>query len=433
MIQRPLPAGLPVAPEIAFRALVASAAAADHPFWLDSSSSASEHGRFHHLSAGPSFWLSPAEANPRALLARGLAELGPSRQALPRPAARLVAAIDYDSGRHLDTCRVAQGGPLAEAALGLYPACVSYDQYGNGWITAESEVAAAELMDRLATPVLDVPLARLHTLRAEHDATSYGALVARIQDAIRAGDVYQVNLSQRFDAVLSGPAWALYLALRNARPAPWGAYWDLGRSAIVSNSPECLLDVDGDHVQTWPLKGTRARRDGDDDVTLAELVRSEKDAAEHVMIVDLLRNDLGRIAVPGSVRVCSVMHPIRHPTVVHLESSIEAQRRPECGLPELFAAMFPGGSITGAPKLAAIDLIAELEGERRGIYCGALGYVDYDGVRSKWAIPIRTATVEHAGGATRFRSGGGVVIDSDPASEYEETLIKARAFLELVG
>ncbi|MBT9559083.1 MAG: anthranilate synthase component I family protein [Myxococcales bacterium] len=431
MIQRPLPAGLPETPEEAFRALMASAEPSDHPFWLDSGPIASDHGRFHHLSAAPSLWLSSANADPRDLLKRGLAELEATRASLPRPAARLVAAFDYDTGHHLDHCRVAPGAPVAEAALGLYPACVSYDHAGNGWVTAESESASTQLMERLGTAIVEPPPAHLSALRAEHDAASYGALVRRIQEAIRAGDVYQVNLSQCFDAVLSGPAWALYVALRRRRPAPWGAYLDLGPSAIVSNSPECLLDVDGDLVRTWPLKGTRARRDGDEDVTLAELLCSEKDAAEHVMIVDLLRNDLGRIAVPGSVRVTSLMHPVRHPTVVHLESTIEARRRPECGLPELFAAVFPGGSITGAPKLAAIDLIAELEGERRGVYCGALGYVDADGVRSKWAIPIRTATVDHASGRARFRSGGGVVIDSDPSAEYEETLVKARAFLEL--
>ena len=215
---------------------------------------------------------------------------------------------------------------------------------------------------------------------------------------------------------------------RSRRSAPFGAYFDAGDVQVISNSPECFLDVDlgpERRVSTWPLKGTRAAG-GDPN----ELADSIKDRAEHVMIVDLERNDLGRVAVPGTVVVSELMRVVRHPTVIHLESRIDAEPREGVTLTDILRATFPGGSITGAPKIRAMEIISELERSPRGIYCGAFGCIAWGGRRSRWSIPIRTAVLQ--GQRLSVRLGGGVVADSDARAEYEETLIKGQAFLELL-
>ena len=246
-----------------------------------------------------------------------------------------------------------------------------------------------------------------------------------------------MNLSHRFATRLADGVRAddVYQRLRARHPAPYGAYLDAGAVAVVSNSPEGLLEVDlrpgSRRVATWPLKGTRPRSADPE-----ELRRSAKEQAEHVMIVDLERNDLGRIAVPGSVRVPQLLDVVAHSTVYHLESRVEATPRPGVDLVDILRATFPGGSITGAPKIRAMEIIADLERERRGVYCGALGYVGWDGLTSRWSIPIRTALVAQTGprrGELSLRVGGGIVADSDPALEYQETLVKARAFMDVLA
>ncbi len=271
---------------------------------------------------------------------------------------------------------------------------------------------------------------------AEHRAR-----VARILEHIAAGDTYQVNLSQ----VLRG-RWKLppvdrqslaravagaYARLRSATPASMGALIAAGDAWILSNSPETLLDVrldraGGDLVRTWPIKGTRPRGANQraDRAAAQELVESAKDRAEHLMIVDLLRNDLGRLAAPGTVRAPREPELVTLPTVHHLISEVSARLRPGWSLPSLFAALFPGGSITGAPKRRTVELIESLEDHRRGIYCGALVVLGPEGLTA--SIPIRTALADRHG--VDVCSGGGIVADSDPEEERLETLVKARAF-----
>jgi para-aminobenzoate synthetase component 1 len=254
-------------------------------------------------------------------------------------------------------------------------------------------------------------------------ADVYLARVRRILDYLAAGDAYQINFTQPFSAPLVAPAWVLFAWLARRHPAPFAAYLDLGDRQIVCNSPELLLRRRGTRVETRPIKGTRAR-DGDDAAALASLRRDPKDAAEHVMIVDLERNDLGRVCRPGSVRVEAFARAESQPSVHHLVSVVAGTTRDDVDLAALLAATFPGGSITGAPKVRAMEIIAELEDHPRGVYTGALGLVHPAG-DLELALPIRTAVVE--GGQLRWPAGGGIVIDSDPARELDEAWVKTAA------
>ena len=424
-IQIPLPPGLPQRPELAFAALAKARGA----FWLDSGAAPSAHGRYHFLGARPTRRWTLQDADPFVALGEAL-DFG---DALPLPAARLVATIAYDLGCFADRVAVATAPEVGpDATLSRYDACATYDLVtGEAWLSATSASALQSLVaDLRATPSTpSTPLTPSVTV--DHSEASYAQLVATVLEAIGRGEVYQVNLSQRFLATFAAPpdAPALYQRLRR-RSAPYGCYLDLGETQVLSNSPEAFLHVDlrdgVRRVTTFPLKGTRPA--GSDPTELRD---SAKDRAEHVMIVDLERNDLGRIAVPGTVRVPRLFDVVSHPTVLHLESEVTAEVRPDVHLPDVLRALFPGGSITGAPKLAATALIARLEGRRRGLYCGAIGMVDFDGLRSTWSIPIRTGILQGRGLA--FRSGGGIVADSTPDGEWRETWVKARAFLELCG
>ena len=264
---------------------------------------------------------------------------------------------------------------------------------------------------------------------ANFDFASYAAAIARIKAYIATGDVYQVNLTQRFVTPMPCPPYALYQRLRARSPAPFAAYLAFGPVQIVSSSPERFLTVRDRLVQTRPIKGTRPRSaDPAEDARLAaELIASEKDRAELLMIVDLERNDLGRVCTYGSVEVEKLWELESHPTVHHLVATVSGTLRPEIDLIDCVAASFPGGSITGAPKIRAMEIIDELEPHRRHLYTGAIGYLGFDG-NADLNIAIRTLTC--VGGQAYYHVGGGIVWDSDPRSEYQETLDKGRAMHE---
>ncbi|MCI0783843.1 MAG: aminodeoxychorismate synthase component I [Chloroflexi bacterium] len=257
---------------------------------------------------------------------------------------------------------------------------------------------------------------------------AYEAAVTRALDYIAAGDIYQVNLSQRFKVPLSGDTFDAYLCLRQDNPAPFAAFLRLPEADILSASPERFLRLDplSRRIETRPIKGTRPRgRTPSEDAALAaELLASEKDRAENIMIVDLERNDLGRVAEVGSVRVTELAALETFPGVFHLTSQIVASLREDRDAVDLLLATFPGGSITGAPKIRAMEIIDELEPTARGVYTGAIGYFGFDGSLDL-NIAIRTAVVRD--GVAHFQAGGGIVADSVPALEYEETLHKASA------
>jgi para-aminobenzoate synthetase component 1 len=245
-----------------------------------------------------------------------------------------------------------------------------------------------------------------------------------------AGDIFQANLSQRFRARLPAgiAAFDLYRRMRQVNPAPFAAFVKAGDVAVASASPERFLSLRDGRVETCPIKGTRRRGATPvQDRLLAEaLLASEKDRAENIMIVDLLRNDLSRVCRDGSVAVPRLCGLESFATVHHLVSTVTGELRPGKGAVDLLAACFPGGSITGAPKIRAMEIIAELEPTRRGPYCGSVGYIGFDGNMDS-SIIIRTYGIK--GDEVVFQAGGGIVADSRSGDEYEETLAKARALI----
>jgi para-aminobenzoate synthetase component 1 len=265
-------------------------------------------------------------------------------------------------------------------------------------------------------------------LAANFTRTAYEAAVGRIIDYIRAGDVYQVNLSQRFSVPFQGDAFTLFRQLWEHNPAPFFAFIQAGDHQVLSTSPERFILQRGRCVETRPIKGTRPRgRDAQEDAALrAELAASAKDDAELSMIVDLLRNDLGKVCRAGSVAVTEHKRLEAYRNVYHLVSIVEGELEEKTSSVDLLRAVFPGGSITGCPKVRAMEIIDELEPCRRHVYCGSIGYIGFD-ERMDLSIAIRTATV--TGDTLCFSVGGGVVFDSDPAAEYEETLHKGRTLL----
>jgi para-aminobenzoate synthetase component 1 len=346
-----------------------------------------------------------------------------------------------------------------DASIGIYDWVVAWDhQLGRAWIisTGMPDVGAARerralermrfveaaLVDRVnpgerleydtvpdRPETFPVPAAP-EWLRSSFSRSDYEAAVARVVEYILAGDVFQVNLSQRFEAPAPADPVAFYRRLREASPAPFAALLEFDDVAIVSASPELFLHYDPVTrlVETRPIKGTRPRApDPAEDLRLKrELQGSEKDRAENVMIVDLLRNDLSRVCDPGSVEVPSLLAIESHPTVHHLVSTVRGRLSPGRTWADLLRATFPGGSITGAPKIRAMEIIAELERTARGPYTGAIGYWSVTGAMAT-SIAIRTCIIAQE--RAYFHAGGGIVADSEPAAEYQETLDKARAII----
>jgi para-aminobenzoate synthetase component I len=283
-----------------------------------------------------------------------------------------------------------------------------------------AEPARARLAARLALPPRPSLPPSFGPLVADDDGDHHIARIERIRDYLTSGDVYQVNLARRLVSRIAAPGDALhvYAALAEVAPAPYGALIECDGATILSGSPERFLGAVGDRIETRPIKGTRPRTAGG----AAELAASAKDAAEHLMIVDLERNDLGRIAETGSVTVDDLGYVVELPALYHKVSRISARPRAGVGYADLLRATFPGGSITGAPKFRAIEIIDELEPARRGPYCGALGYFGPGGA-IELAIAIRIGVI--VGAELRVHVGGGIVADSDPAAELAETEVKA--------
>jgi para-aminobenzoate synthetase component 1 len=256
----------------------------------------------------------------------------------------------------------------------------------------------------------------------------YVRMIERAIDYIYAGDVYQVNLAQRLLAPFDEHPMELYLRLRERNPAPFAGYFDIGDPVIVSASPERFLRIHGSDVETRPIKGTRPRWPSPeaDMYSAGELCDSDKDRAENVMIVDLLRNDLGRVCEFGSIRVTDPLRLESYEFVHHLVSEVCGRLRPECGPMDLLRAAFPGGSVTGAPKIRAMEIIAELEPTARGPYCGCLGYIGFNGSMD---ANILIRTFSYSRGWAQFPVGGGIVAQSNPEREYEETLHKAEGLI----
>jgi para-aminobenzoate synthetase component 1 len=270
------------------------------------------------------------------------------------------------------------------------------------------------------------------TLRANFSHEGYLAAVARAREYIGAGDIFEVNLSQRFETELDIHPYELYRRLRRINPAPFASYLNFAGVNIVGASPERFLKVRGDFVETRPIKGTkhRGRTPEEDRDMAAALLASKKDRAENIMIVDLERNDLGRVCRYGTVRVTELAILETYPTVFHLTSTVVGQLRENKNRIDLLKASFPGGSITGAPKVRTMEIIDELEPTCRSVYTGSIGYLGFSGDMDL-NIVIRTIVVKD--GRAYFQVGGAIVYDSEPEAEYIETLDKGRALMQAFG
>jgi para-aminobenzoate synthetase component 1 len=353
--------------------------------------------------------------------------------AVPRGVPLAAGWLSYDLGRRWVglSPRAPDGAaaPYAPLEFHFYDAVWIRDVGGAATIFARDEAAARRLSARLATPAPRAPYAPPGPLTPDAPADVYLGGARRVLEYLRAGDAYQVNLARRVSAPFTGAPVELAAALRARAPAPFAAFLEAadGGAALVGNSPERFLALDGrGAVETRPIKGTRAR----DVAARAALLASEKDRAEHVMIVDLERNDLGRVCETGSVEVEGVARVLELPTVHHLVSTVRGRLRADVGLAALLAATFPGGSITGAPKRRAMQIIDALEPCARGPYTGATGWLGVAGDLDL-AVAIRTALVSD--GRLSLSLGGGIVVDSTPEDEWAETEVKARAFARLCG
>jgi para-aminobenzoate synthetase component 1 len=378
---------------------------------------------------------------------------------LPFAGGACIASFAYDLARQFERLRSrppvapeSDAPPEPDAALAFYDTLVVHDYArGSTYLTTdagEEQLARARLAldEARRTVSFDEDAASENVERLRTTATSnftragYAAAVRRIKRHIYAGDIYQANLTQQFTCPLSAgdSAERVFLRLRRAHPASFAAFLRRRRDTVISASPERFLRVSPVEaggarcVEAWPIKGTRARgATAEEDARLREeLRRSAKDAAENVMIVDLLRNDLGRVCRYGTIEVGALCEVQEHPTLFHLVSKVRGHLRAEVSAGELLRATFPCGSITGAPKLRAMEIIDDCESAPRGLSMGAVGYFSFDG-RIDLSVAIRTMTVR--AGQARFNVGGGVVAESDPEAEYEESLLKARALLSALG
>jgi anthranilate synthase component I len=269
-------------------------------------------------------------------------------------------------------------------------------------------------------------------IRTNQTRDHFESGVRTIKEHIAAGDLYQGVLSQRFEADITAEPFTVYRALRHVNPSPYMYFIRLGGLSIVGSSPEMLVRVEGRRVETHPIAGTRPRGANDEeDLRLAEeLKRNEKERAEHVMLVDLGRNDLGRVCEYGSVRVPQYMALERYSHVMHLVSTVDGRLAEEHDHLGALVACFPAGTVSGAPKIRAMQILASLEPTRRDVYAGAVGYIDFAG-NLDFCIAIRTITIRN--GSARVQAGAGIVADSNPAAEYEETRDKARALLQALA
>ena len=412
---------------------------------LDSGRPTADRGRYDLLSAWPEaeLTLQPDESGRDFLqrLRNSLKQLGnaalPDAYELPF-AGGLIGYLSYDFGRQLEQlpAHALDDLHLPDARLGLYAwALITDHQAATSQLVFHPSLEPAQ-RDRLIqlfsqpAPQLNGPFSLKQPMQPDISASQYQQALSKIHDYIQAGDCYQVNYTQRFSAQCEGDAWTAYCALRQACPTPFSGFMSLADdSASLSLSPERFVRVSHHQVETRPIKGTRPRgkNSAEDAANAAELLASAKDRAENLMIVDLLRNDLGRTCRTGSVRVPQLFTLESYPNVHHLVSSVVGELADGKDALDLIGDSFPGGSITGAPKIRAMQIIDELEPTRRSLYCGSLLYLDVRGEMDS-SIAIRSLLVKD--GRVSCWGGGGIVADSDWQDEYQESITKVKVLLD---
>jgi para-aminobenzoate synthetase component 1 len=423
--------------------------------FLDSAMADDRLGRYSFIAADPFATIQGREQDAGWVqrLKSIFAEYAtPNAPGLPPFQGGAAGLFSYELGRSLERLPEPARDDLAfpDLSLGLYDVVVAFDSVERRGFILSTGLPEKEPAARARRAVERGEWFRAQLERAPEAAPAgpisvegwtsnfsragYEQAVATVIERILAGDIFQANLAQRFEAPTPPDFdhFGFYRRLRRVNPAPFAAYLDHSNFVLASASPERFLRVEGGRVETRPIKGTRPRFDDAlvDMLQTKALGESRKDRAENVMIVDLLRNDLSRVCVPGSVKAPQLCELETYASVHHLVSTVVGQLREGLGPVDLLAAAFPGGSITGAPKLRAMEIITELEGHARGPYCGAIGYLGFNGTMDL-NIVIRTASFR--GGSCVVQAGGGIVTASDPASEYIETLDKARRIFEAFG
>jgi para-aminobenzoate synthetase component I len=425
-----------------------------HLLFLDSSDRHPDRGRFSYVMADPTEWFESSGRGLAPLAEHASIGCESNLPGLPPFQGGYAGLFGYGIGRSLERIPAPRTDEfrVPDLAVGRYDWVVAFDHArSRAWFIARGGAANAwsSIRDDLESNAIAPPTPNdLHhsdpATIGERHATRFDGVysnfprerflraVRRVIEYIHAGDAFQVNLAQRLLAKLADHPLALFGRLRERCPAPYGCYFDLGRFQIASASPEQFLQMNGEDVRTRPIKGTRprGRTAGEDAAQLRDLVANPKDRAENVMIVDLLRNDLGRVCEYGSIHVPKVCEVESYNYVHHLVSEVRGRLRSGRTPFDLLRAAFPGGSVTGAPKVRAMEIIAELEPTARGPYCGSIGFVGFDGAMDS-NILIRTFTA--GGGWLQFPVGGGIVADSDPEREYEETLHKAAGLLRALA
>jgi anthranilate synthase component 1 len=369
---------------------------------------------------------------------------------LPRFTGGAVGYLGYDTAAWFEPVRLQDDGqpdsPADEAGFMIFDTVLAFDHVqhriliiANARITPDDDLEALyqfactkiDFLERElrrdfshSRPVAGGPI----QVRSNIAKERFLEIVRTAKEYIAAGDIYQVVLSQRFEADISTDPFTVYRALRHVNPSPYMYFLRMGATSIVGSSPEMLVRVEGGMAQTHPIAGTRPRgRTEDEDIRLGEeLKRNEKERSEHVMLVDLGRNDLGRVCEFGTVKVSKFMGLERYSHVMHLVSIVEGKLADDRDRLDALVACFPAGTVSGAPKVRAMEIIAELEPNRRGIYAGAVGYLDFAG-NLDFCITIRTLVI--SGNKAMVQAGAGIVADSNPSAEYQETQDKARALI----
>jgi len=438
-----------------------------YSFFLDSSMEHDKLGRYSFIGSDPFLVFKAKGSNCKIIGAKGEHKLVANpfnflqqlcRQFkvegkfLPPLPGGVVGYFAYDMGRQLEKLpdKASDDLNLPDCCVCFYDSIVTIDHQegetflvstGHPFTGKEKEKRANRRLQGLKKKVInkgyrvlksDNVAGMAHSFRSNFSKAKYLEMVNRAKEYIAAGDIYQVNLSQRLETRLLLPPLILYKRLRNINPAPFASYLDFKEVVVASSSPERFLKLTGKQVQTRPIKGTRPRGDDParDEVLRQELYNSEKDRAELLMIVDLERNDLGRVCKIGSIKVPELFCLETYATVYHLVSTVTGILPEDKDIFDVLQASFPGGSITGAPKIRAMEIIEELEPVKRSIYTGSIGYIGFDG-DADLNIVIRTFLIKKD--RAYFQVGGGIVADSDPASEYQETLDKARALISALG
>lgn len=373
---------------------------------------------------------------------------------LPRFNGGAVGYLGYESAAHYERLPVPESDPqgLPEALFMLLDSLLVFDHLQHtikvvahvrldGDIDAayrQAEWRISEIVKRLNAPLAQLPYApetpqtaTISEATSNHTEESFKAMVNKCKSYIEAGDTYQIQITQRLARKTEAPPFEIYRALRGINPSPYMYFMELDDVHVVGASPEMLIRVEDEHIETHPIAGTRrrGRSEADEKRMAEEMQNSEKERAEHIMLVDLARNDLGRVCKPGTVQVTSLMDIERYSHVMHMVSHVVGELREGVTTYDALRAYFPHGTVTGAPKIRTMEIIAELEGEKRGGYGGCVGYVDMSG-NCDTALAIRTIWMK--GGTAYIQSAGGVVYDSTPEEEYLESGNKARAMVRAI-